>query len=161
MFCKYCGSKIDDDSRFCSACGNRMVSSKLNDSGSPVNIIGNIRTSVTYTNSAFAGVKKMIKDHVLGVIVYCIWFSLNLIFLFGGHGYTHFWPYIHVENVYRPYYVDPLIHDITHMTIDWNLRYYGINEFIIYVFIIPLIICFIYLKRNPILSFVFPVNKRL
>ena len=82
--------------------------------------------------------------------VYCVWFVTHLILLVCGKGKDKFFPHIYKGHNYTEEYYErmrtygsaPVPPE--ECKIEWNLDYYGLPEFLIYVVLIPLVICFIY-----------------
>lgn len=145
MFCKQCGKSIDDDSKFCRYCGAEQESSEKRPSTNKVEIAGNVNAQISPT---FPNLTSFIKEHSVLVIVYTLWFLTNLILLLSGSGHNHFWPYIHKTGGYydRFYQGGTYVKETT--KIDWNLKYYGWPEFIVYIAIVPLVLFIIYKAYN-------------
>lgn len=112
---------------------------------------------------SFPSISNFVKNHILISIIYSLWFLINLILLISGSGHSHFWPYIHTSGGYydKFYLGGTYIKESTNF--DWSLKYYGWAEFIIYVFIIPIVVFSIYtlykrFEKNQSKAFLTPPN---
>ena len=160
MYCKNCGNKIDEDSKFCKICGASLEGSShllyKNKQEEPLNlkVDAKIAPSMKWFNNI-----KLTNLQKNCILAYIIWFFVHLVFLFAGNGSDHFWPHIFKSPNYTEQFYErlnrvgsaPVPEDVWH--IKWDLKYYGSEEFIIYVFLVPLIIFAIYkvylhLKKN-------------
>lgn len=161
MYCKECGKSIDADSKYCSYCGAKQQGASINyERESKVEISGNINAKLS---PSFPSISNFVKNHILISIIYSLWFLINLILLISGSGHPHFWPYVHKSGGYydKFYLGGTYIKENTNF--DWSLKYYGWPEFIIYVFIIPIVVFSIYtlykrFEKNQSKAFLTPPN---
>lgn len=128
MYCKHCGKKIDDNSSFCKHCGKSQVSNPKNFIFQPV------------------------------WIIYLIWVVSHIYLLMGekdGEASDYFFPYGAVPHqIYDDeYYYSVTTELITELI--WDKDFYDFSEFLVYVFIIPAIIFFIYRR------FKYPIDKAI
>ena len=147
MYCKHCGNKIDDDSKFCKNCGASLVESNKNseisrkDTPIHLNVDASIAPSTKwFQNIRLTGTQKNV------LLAYAVWFVVHLILLVSGDGRSKFFPHIYKGCDYSEAYYNQIRNNgwayapKEHWKIDWNVDYYGFQEFIIYVVLIPLII---------------------
>lgn len=116
MYCKYCGKKIDEDSRFCNFCGKKTGESTL----------------ISMIKISKAGVK---------TYLYTLWLCVNFCFyLFGGQGYTTY----DFLGRSTTYYAANYLYPNGPIRIYWGTNYYDITDFIFYVVIVPLALLSLY-----------------
>ena len=137
MYCKHCGNVIDDDSRFCRFCGKLQNSSEenhtnlLSDTTMPsdttvkLDIDGDIKATLVPQMPTFPTLTQFISYHAIFFIVAFFWIFLNVIFLSAGEDRDGFWPN----------------YDTYH---SWDLKYYGLTEFLVYAILVPVIGFIIY-----------------
>ena len=79
-------------------------------------------------------------------VIYLIWVIANL-YLFKsetrGDASRHFYPF---TNDYYTVYDDVFDTETNIKIYNWNADFYDFSEFIVYVFILPALLCFIYKK---------------
>lgn len=166
MYCKHCGLQVAEDSKFCQHCGGRQDTT---DKGKPehtntsetkvkMEVNGEIKATISPSLPKFNGFRTFINTHSVFVICASIWIILNFILLSAGDDRNGFWPHIysHSETIwdhdtieYNPfsesYYTGRVGHQGPKETkIDWDLKYYGLTEFLIYALLIPFVSFFIY-----------------
>lgn len=159
MYCKDCGNIIDDDSKFCRFCGaTQLVSSSENHQTQKlkqVEVYGNISANVAPT---FPNLTNFVAAHKKLVISYALWFLIQIVFLLAGNDGDGFWP--RVSQV-GGYYTGPIFgygsrHYVEKsIEWDWSLYSYGLSEFVIYAFIVPLllyIICMLFKKYKVLMK---------
>lgn len=131
MYCRYCGKQIDDNSIFCEHCGKSQG-------------INNNSVSNNSTSNKFVGT-------IVCCFVYLLWFWINLN-LFEKGSKARF---IEIQN--NLFY--PFTNETTELYYtDYSPRYfnenfYGMPEFLVYVFVLPLVIFFTYRYRKQIISY--------
>lgn len=123
MYCKHCGKEIADDSKYCQHCGGAQgQESKSNFNG---------------LFASFAKQKKM-------WLIYLIWVLINyLMYLLGNIEHASTFP----EDVFFPFPKKVLCYK------DYNwfdIDSYDFSEFIVYSFILPLVICLLFLYKDKI-----------
>lgn len=163
MYCKHCGKTIDNDSAYCRFCGqpqhetDNYAKSRTTE---PTNteLGGEIRIRFGQGGFGFSKLKSFISKHSVFFVIFGIWILVNCVFLANGESRDGFWPhtYIHRERVaehtrleYLPWggeYVNAKSWNLgpEEIKFNWDLKYYGIFEFIIYAILIPIMIFFIY-----------------
>ncbi len=82
------------------------------------------------------------------LMIYVVWTIVHILLLVSGEGRDHFFPRIY-KTQDLPDYTHLRQHGWApvppeHWTIKWDLDYYGFPEFIVYVFLVPVIVFFIY-----------------
>lgn len=132
MYCKHCGREIADDSTFCQHCGKQIVIDK-----------DIITSKIPCDSSLFAYWKTMDKKKYL--LLYVIWVVLN-VFFFCFHqsvivrdirpitSLDGFFPFTNGRYTYM-----------------FDVRFYDITEFAIYVFLIPLLVTITIKKKYLLL----------
>ena len=153
MYCKKCGKEIPDDSVFCLYCGTNLKESITESpkTEEPIKVDVNANVKAQIAPSVNLGwYKKLTSNQKNWLCVYCVWFVIHLILLVSGEGRDKFFPHIykgrniteaHLERL-RTYGSAPAPPE--EWMIKWNIDYYGLPEFLIYVVLIPLVIYFIY-----------------
>lgn len=122
MYCKHCGKEIAGDSKFCQHCGKQLAENKGN--------VANSNSIIGYWLSTFN--KKY-------VFLYAIWLVLNVLFLcfgkseIGVRGWNR-WHYSPQE-----YFFPFTDNELTYF---FDASYYDITEFVVYVVLIPLLVCY-------------------
>lgn len=112
MYCRHCGKEIADDSKFCQYCGGQQVGETSKELKAKKEItIPTIKTNLS----------TKAKIWIWG---YVIWVFLNLYALVYAWGYSH------------TYYFFPFTDSPLHN----GLENYDFTEFIVYVFLLPLLI---------------------
>lgn len=90
------------------------------------------------------------------MMVYIIWFIVHVLFLVSGRGRNHFFPWIHkargtIDYAFaRQHGWAPVPPE--QWKIDWDIDYYGLPEFIVYVILVPVVVFFIYTLYNNMKS---------
>ncbi|MCM1504255.1 MAG: zinc ribbon domain-containing protein [Muribaculum sp.] len=126
MFCKYCGEKISDDSRFCQHCGGKIdiIDCSGNTSAEPVKIklaflfeVGrfDLKRQIKYLQKICSEYKSLISaklgqlysKHKVIAVAYCIWSLVNIMMLIIGGSEKGFWPnnrtYVYTTVATTPY----------------------------------------------------------
>lgn len=125
MYCKHCGKTIADDSSFCQFCGQSQGEEKINVSSDESQPNPKIGIGLT--------IVRFIKRHTTILIIYGIWFMVHLALLGAGDNYSGFCP-----------------HKTHYGHLKWDVDYYGFPEFVVYVFLIPLVLfALIKLIKSP------------
>lgn len=130
MFCKYCGNKIADDSKFCQHCGRDLcITYDSTNKVGPDSKKGSSKDKVIEIPT----IKTNISDKTKRLIfAYGIWFVFNLYWLFAGE------KSMYATSNFQPFTDEP-----------WNeYSYYDITEFIVYIIGVPLAIWGFILYRN-------------
>lgn len=139
MYCKYCGKKIADDSKFCQHCGGKQeesIASPINNEVKPeeaqkqewVIEIPTIKTNLSDKQKKWVG-------------IYAAWVLLNIVFIF-----------IDGNNNSASYYFFPF-------DSYWDLGDYDFSEFLVYALLLPLIIFYIYKYRDKIYKYKDKISK--
>ena len=141
MYCKNCGEQIPDDSKFCKYCGYSLKEDNSNKEPIRVQVEANV--SSTQKKEKFR-LSSAVKGWLL---VYAIWFVIHVLLLISGGAQSPFFPNIYKSPDYDELFYKNLneygfaiVPRTNHWNIDWNISYYGLKEFIVYVFLFPLII---------------------
>ena len=155
MYCKKCGKEIPDDSVFCLYCGTNLkesiTESPKTEEPIKVDVNANVKAQIAPSvNLNLGWYKKLTTNQKNWLGVYCVWFVIHLILLVCGEGKDKFFPHIfkghnYTEEYYeriRTYGSAPVPPE--EWEIMWNIDYYGLPEFLIYVVLIPLVIYYIY-----------------
>ncbi len=121
MYCKKCGKKIDDDALFCQFCGapqdsNNGTKSENIDLVQRIKIIFNLES--------------LSEKQKIWIGLYIVWFILNIIFVLVKY------------REWADNYFFPFAQQGGHSYFD--LIYYDMSEFVVYVLLIPLLIYGIY-----------------
>ena len=149
MYCKKCGKEIPDDSVFCLYCGTNLKESITESprTEEPIKVDVNANVKAQIAPSVNLGwYQKLSGKQKKWLGVYCVWFVTHLILLVCGEGKDKFFPHIfkghnYTEEYYeriRTYGSAPVPPE------EWDIDYYGLPEFLIYVVLIPLVIYYIY-----------------
>lgn len=128
MYCRYCGKQIDDNSIYCEHCGKSQGINNNTVSNNPVN-------------------NKLIST-IVCCFVYLLWFWINLNLFEKGSNARY--PNMQ-NNLFYPFTYKPT-HPEYSMR-DYNENYYGMPEFLVYVFVLPFIIFLAYKYRKQIISY--------
>lgn len=136
VFCKHCGKQITDDSLYCQHCGGKQ------DAGMPsAKESKNKQDSSSHISLSFL---TYISDNQKKyLIIYVIWVLIHIIcWMFGEPNTKSFNP----QNCFYPF-TDEYIRYC------FNIKYYDGTEFLVYVFLIPLIV-FFYIQywHEPLMS---------
>ena len=130
VFCKHCGKQITDDSLYCQYCGGKQ------DVGLPREKECKNKQELSGGIDKFLS-KLLSEKQKKYFTIYVIWSLINIIcWMFGGHisnAQDCFYPFTYSEY--------------------FRIAYYDGTEFLVYVFLIPLIVLF-YIKywHTPLMS---------
>ena len=121
MYCKKCGKKIDDDALFCHFCGAPQDSNNSTKSES-IDLVQRIKI--------IFNLESLSEKQKIWIGLYIVWFILNIIFVLVKYrewADNYFFPF--AQQGGRSYF---------------DLIYYDMSEFVVYVLLIPLLIYGIY-----------------
>ena len=120
MYCKHCGKEIADDSTFCKHCGGKQE--LVNTSNASTIESANIKEKEKAS-------KSFLSNKIGWIIGYGIYVIINVLLLISGYdspiANEFFWPFGETNLMYH----EP-----------FNPANYDITEFIVYVFLIPLLV---------------------
>ena len=159
MYCKYCGKQISDDSTFCQYCGGKQDNNELLPKETlKVELEGEVKASLAPKLPKLTGLKIFCRKNLAILLTYCIWFLINLLLLINGADRKGFWPHTyshrergaeHTHLEYIPWSrqtVESKYWDLgpEETKLSWDIDYYGLSEFLVYVVLFPLLIyiCF-------------------
>lgn len=153
MYCKKCGKEIPHDSLFCLYCGAnlREATEENQKAEEPIKVDVNAKVDAQIAPTLNMGwYQKLSGKQKNWLGLYCVWFVIHLILLVCGEGRDKFYPYIYKGRNITQEYIDrvrtfgsaPSLPE--EWMIEWNLDYYGLPEFLLYVVLIPLVVFFIY-----------------
>lgn len=145
MHCTTCGSAIEGDSSFCPYCGNKLHHTTTT--------LDSIKWKFPQFNYA-----SIIKNRFF--IWFILWFFVNCILLYkSGDAYSDYFNITNVrpdhwlvsdsdKGIYPEDWFYPFRNIFTGIVGQDPIYVYDMSEFIIYVFIIPLVLSFMIYKRN-------------
>lgn len=150
MFCKHCGKEIADDSVFCQYCGtNQNVVVTPDTKPEPIKVDVNAKLDAKLAptiNVNTNWIKNLTNTQKWIFSIYSVWFLTHLLLLISGKGERHFFPYIHKGRHYtEAFYERVRTFGSAYLPkeewmIDWDVDKYGLQEFIVYVALLPLLI---------------------
>lgn len=153
MYCKKCGKEIPDDSIFCLYCGasQKRTTTENPKTKEPIKVDVNANVKTNIAPSVNMGwYKKLTNTQKNWLGMYIIWVVIHLILLVCGEGRDKFFPHIYKGPNYTDDYYERWRHFESspvppdEWMVKWNLDYYGLPEFLIYVVLVPLVVLFIY-----------------
>lgn len=123
MFCKYCGKEISDDSIYCKHCGTLQDPQDIDGFNKGTTDLNDTETTSPLNTFWYKWYKSHTKSQLVLFWLYVIWFIVNMVLLASGdkdYDGKGFFPFG------DRYY-------------EWDVRTYGLQEFIIYAILLPLI----------------------
>jgi len=123
MYCKHCGKAITEDSIYCKYCGGKQDTINTSEPLEAESVISTTEETPKESPSK-------ISDKVLGWLIgYGVYVVINVLLLISGDSYSssrdYFWPFGESNLMHH----EP-----------FNPTNYDITEFIVYVFLIPLLV---------------------
>ena len=136
VFCKHCGKQITNDSLFCQYCGSKQDVELFSASSS------NEETEKQISNRFFSSISLSERKKKY-LILYTIWFLINIVLWLSGDNtiyaisshYSHYTPQDRLfPFTLGNYYPSHL----------FNVDFYDVTDFIVYVIILPLILFYLF-----------------